>query len=116
MANTYTVTYEGKQYIYDDRGWYGSNDYMKPPLAVISVLETMLPEDVKKEIVIDKHKKFLTTKQLPYQGIREPIKKMHRKTHCYACKRDLDNLVDLECKACGWIICRCGACGCGYIP
>ena len=38
----------------------------------------------------------------------------HRVTHCYSCKTSLDNAMDAECVACGWIVCRCGACGCGY--
>ena len=38
----------------------------------------------------------------------------HRVTHCYSCKRSLDNRVFLECSACNWIICGCGACGCAY--
>jgi hypothetical protein len=27
----------------------------------------------------------------------------------------LDNAVDVECVACDWIICVCGACGCGFV-
>ena len=38
----------------------------------------------------------------------------HRVTHCYNCKQHLDNKIFLECSACNWIICSCGACGCGY--
>jgi hypothetical protein len=37
-----------------------------------------------------------------------------RVTHCYACKGALDNSVDLECMTCGWMLCTCAACGCGY--
>ena len=40
--------------------------------------------------------------------------RQHRVTHCYSCKRHLDSKVFLECSACHWIICGCGACGCGY--
>ena len=40
--------------------------------------------------------------------------KMHRVTHCYSCKSSLDNATDAECLACNWIVCFCGACGCGY--
>lgn len=35
-------------------------------------------------------------------------------THCYACKDELDSSIDLQCTACRWILCDCGACGCGY--
>ncbi len=37
-----------------------------------------------------------------------------RVTVCWCCKENLDNAVDVECVACGWILCPCGACGCGY--
>jgi len=37
-----------------------------------------------------------------------------RSTHCYSCKSGIDSSTDLECVRCGWILCSCGACGCGY--
>lgn len=37
-----------------------------------------------------------------------------RITHCYSCQRHLDSNADWECSACGWMLCSCGACGCGY--
>ena len=39
---------------------------------------------------------------------------MKETKQCYSCKEELDNSVDLECSNCGWIVCICGACGCGY--
>jgi hypothetical protein len=45
----------------------------------------------------------------------DPLKK-RRANHCYECKYEVDNIVDLTCDACGWIICgRDGACGCGFV-
>jgi hypothetical protein len=35
--------------------------------------------------------------------------------HCYSCKSLLTNATELECASCGWILCKCGACGCGYV-
>ena len=37
-----------------------------------------------------------------------------RVTHCYACKLHLSSMDFSICKECGWIKCKCGACGCGY--
>lgn len=37
-----------------------------------------------------------------------------RHTHCYACRRSIDNLRFYQCTDCRWIICLCGACGCGF--
>lgn len=36
-----------------------------------------------------------------------------RVTHCWACKQGLDSRQDLEHVHCGWLVCTCGACGCG---
>ncbi len=115
MNDKYTVTFNGTKYTYDGRGWYDHKNFMASPTALISDLERMLPENVKKDILIERHKYFLAKRKLPYKGINDSISRKHRVTHCYVCKEHLDNLVDLECSACGWIICTCGACGCGRL-
>ncbi|MFH1870998.1 MAG: hypothetical protein ABIG36_10300 [Pseudomonadota bacterium] len=62
------------------------------------------------------HKYFLLTRGIPYQGTAAAREeKLPRVTHCYKCQQPLDNMIDLECMACKWIICSCGACGCGYV-
>lgn len=62
----------------------------------------------------DKHKRFLRERGLPDNGIRPATgNRSHRVTHCWSCKGHLDNSVDVECATCGWIVCDCGACGCG---
>lgn len=60
------------------------------------------------------HKEFLAAKGIPYRGVNHSGKRSYRTTGCYSCKGHLDNKIDIECVACNWIICRCGACGCGY--
>jgi hypothetical protein len=63
--------------------------------------------------IVTAHEAFLRGRGLPNQGTRLGLG--HRRvTHCYSCERRLDNAVDVECSACGWIVCHCGACGCGY--
>ena len=37
-----------------------------------------------------------------------------RRTHCYRCKKNLDEVNFAHCKKCKWMRCECGACGCGY--
>ena len=60
------------------------------------------------------HSNFLEARGLPAQALRVSTRRLnHRVTHCYACKAALDNSIKLECTACNWIICSCGACGCG---
>ena len=60
-----------------------------------------------------KHRKRLESRGLPWHGLSKPAKRPPRTAHCWSCKRYIDNSVNLECNTCGWILCRCGACGCG---
>ncbi len=123
MENRVKVNFEGKEYTYDGR-WYDSS-FMAPSLELIKKLLDLVPAekmiaiqkaiaDKKRKEIITAHEKFLLSKDLPYNGIRTNKNRRHRTTHCYNCKKPLDNSVDVECNSCGWIICSCGACGCGY--
>lgn len=61
-----------------------------------------------------KHAQHLERMGMKNHGVRKTQQpKLHRIAHCWACKELLDNSQDLECAGCGWIICECGACGCG---
>lgn len=63
--------------------------------------------------IVSAHESFLRGRGLPNRGTR--LGPGHRRVaHCYNCKRHIDNAADVECMACGWIVCKCGACGCGY--
>ena len=48
------------------------------------------------------------------EGVRPSSHPRRHHVQCYACHTGLDSAVDLECVRCGWILCNCGACGCGY--
>ena len=37
-----------------------------------------------------------------------------RITHCFNCKCTLNSSVDNKCWWCGWLKCKCSACGCNY--
>lgn len=76
--------------------------------------ETLTPEQ-RIEKAIAAHGQFLGARGKPNLGyVKRTIPARRRVTHCYRCKKSLDNAIDVECKACGWIICGCGACGCGW--
>jgi len=63
----------------------------------------------------ERHREFLKARDILYQGVRESNKpRSQRVTHCWSCKCHLDNSINMECVACRWILCDCGACGCGY--
>jgi len=61
------------------------------------------------------HRNFLRKRGLPEQPLRaRRLENRSRATHCYSCRTGLDNSIDVECSKCGWILCACGACGCGW--
>jgi hypothetical protein len=44
----------------------------------------------------------------------EVISRELRVTHCYSCQAAISNSDLVECTRCRWIVCDCGACGCGH--
>lgn len=62
-----------------------------------------------------RHKERLDQMGLLYSGVRAlRAGRRQRNAHCYACKEPLNSLAEFECDQCRWILCDCGACGCGY--
>jgi hypothetical protein len=65
--------------------------------------------------LLKKRETYFSRLGLVDPGTREGGGKFKRVTKCYSCGKPLDNSVELECVACNWILCKCGACGCGYV-
>lgn len=77
--------------------------------------ERLANERIAAKGIQELHRQRLELLGLPYDGVRGVLPtRERRKTHCYACKANLDNSVQLECAVCDWILCQCGACGCGF--
>lgn len=66
-----------------------------------------------RQSVVVRHRLRLQRMGKKYAGIREPNQIIARVTHCWSCKRTLTSEGYPECIECGWILCECGACGCG---
>lgn len=67
------------------------------------------------ELLIQFHQERIEAQGKAYKGLKKrDVNKPLRVTHCYSCKERLDNSIDVECASCNWIICWCGACGCGF--
>lgn len=66
--------------------------------------------------ISDRHRIQLQLRGFKYKGVRDPEQtaqiRGRRVTRCWNCHRFLDNYQHFECLGCGWILCRCGACGC----
>lgn len=43
MLEPVTVTFERKQYTWDGRRWYGTDDFMLPPQGMIHKLAALIP-------------------------------------------------------------------------
>lgn len=67
----------------------------------------------KRELAVKRHREFVLAAGFEYAGTTTPRPRFRRVTHCWNCSMQLDNSTDIECITCGWIICTCGACGCG---
>ena len=66
-------------------------------------------------LIQERHRKKVIEAGKQYLGVRPARRAKHsRVAKCYSCKSPLDNSIDIECSSCGWILCTCGACGCGY--
>lgn len=70
----------------------------------------LTPKDQRDKI--NKHREFL--RKTGKSGEEKIVNaRWDRATHCYSCKSSI-TMPNLECTSCNWIICECGACGCGY--
>lgn len=73
-----------------------------------------------RESIIEQHRQFLAARNIPYQGVRDPLSenkpmglKRRRRTKCHTCGIALDDFVGAECVVCNGVLCSCGSCGCG---
>jgi uncharacterized protein YifE (UPF0438 family) len=64
--------------------------------------------------LVESHRKYMVSKGKEYKGVTRGSKKRPREPRCYQCHEELDNAIDYECLNCEWVLCWCGACGCGY--
>ena len=95
--------------------WSDMKAELQRQLNAVANEQEKVAHEKKKQQAINNHRHFLDSRGIPYQGISEVSpEKRHRVAHCYSCKDELDNSINPECTACKWILCDCGACGCGY--
>ncbi|WP_426148771.1 UvrD-helicase domain-containing protein [Polaromonas sp. DSR2-3-2] len=88
--------------------------YSKKSLCTNQLHQAATPVD-RDELIQERHRLKVVESGKQYMGVR-PVRKgrFNRVAKCYACKSPLDNSINMECSSCGWILCSCGACGCGY--
>ena len=113
MSNTIVVEYEQQKFIWDGSRWYTGLDYSVPRFSLIRILERLVPPSARREMAIQAHEEYLSARGLAESATAKPKKSSRSVTDCAACKRKFANPVKLECATCHWLICQCGACGCG---
>ena len=62
----------------------------------------------------ERHEKHLTQFGIPYRRSEKATTARFRATRCWSCKESISTTTDRQCGTCAWILCNCGACGCGY--
>lgn len=62
--------------------------------------------------VVENHSAYLGRIGKPAANLQEASSSYLRTTQCHRCTSPIDTDFNLECAACGWIVCNCGACGC----
>lgn len=85
------------------------------PDSIIYLDNIVSKAQVEVDEFIANHKRRVEAKGVKDLGTKKVVSLKHRYTSCYSCALPLDSYRDLECSACGWIICTCATCGCGYI-
>lgn len=80
---------------------------------VLERLKTKQAKELQRSQLIERHRKYLASVDFQYLGTNLGSKKERRITHCWRCWDRLDNSINIECASCHWILCECGACGCG---
>lgn len=107
LVRRYSTSYlgwkaaQGKSWLNSERSYYESR------VSRARDESLMTPEQ--------RHKQRLDQMGLFYGGVRAlTTGRRQRNAHCYECKEPLNSLAKFECEQCGWILCDCGACGCGY--
>lgn len=91
---------------------FNALDITAPPERVASSFITII-ENRKIQSYRVSYELFRKDHNLPQAELRFSNQKKQRKTHCWNCKKYLETGLFLECSSCGWLVCRCGACGCG---
>ena len=71
-----------------------------------------LESEPRKKAIVAAHKAFLKKHRIGHKGVRLGFTS-RAEPQCVECNQSSDGSIDLECNICGWLICVCGACGCG---
>jgi hypothetical protein len=64
------------------------------------------------QTIIEVYHKWL--ERMERRNIQIKPLKIPRRAHCWNCGENLSTRLDYVCDKCGWILCKCGACGCNY--
>jgi hypothetical protein len=94
--------------------WAGHYSNNMTDAQIIQLSEDLVPKALSRE----QHSKSIRKLELSINEdhflTNSYRRTYYRVTYCYICGSKLDNALDKECGRCGWIVCSCGACGCGY--
>jgi hypothetical protein len=94
-------------------GWFLElQGFKDEKLRAQKELALRIQEQKRTQAVIDSLERHKQEYRSRLQEFIDTHSRSPRKAHCFNCYRDLDEVIDSVCGTCGWIKCRCGACGC----
>ena len=106
-------TFDGVEWF--DRYHVRVSSSMGAQLSALLSPEVLLQvEEAQRVRTRQAHRERLAAMGLDFKGIRKKFNQRERAARCHECARSLDSSHNLDCAACAWMICKCGACGCGY--
>ena len=86
-------------------------------LSILQLDDRRRYKEARLGIIESRHRDYMLRCGFAMAGLFAPpsSSRSHRLTICWNCTKPLDSDVDdLACSRCGWIVCLCGACGCGH--
>jgi len=63
-------------------------------------------------LLTERHAAFIAPFRRPAAPDRARVS-VSRRSYCWKCKEAVSSSANKQCEDCGWLICSCGACGCG---
>lgn len=123
IAGDCVLVLDGREYVRHETTWYDAKTHIRVTDVDARRLDSLLRQspDLLESLAIkargqleERHAGHLQRHGIADHGRGPSTRSVQRAAHCWECRQSLDSRVDLECYGCHWILCQCGACGCGY--
>lgn len=105
------IDFGGNEIKLNHRG-FGKHFYIVKDIQDVESVRKCFGNKVLIEVVFKSKKESNKDKLKEYVN-EDKVEEGKYISYCYKCTREVNSNMK-KCLKCGWYICRCGACGCGY--